>query len=203
MTEVVFMDLRLKTEAKKVVASLYAKPMALHLYIHPHSCHAPGVLPGIVFGNVLQIYQLCSRAADVARELKIFLHRLLDCEYQLAQLTLLFQQVMDNAKAYLCCTALNHLCARSKRGNEQHRRVFLHLPYHPANPSSTAILKLWHDCVASPKGEPPLHCLTNNQGYNIPIEGLTIAWHSPLNLGNLLSYRKLNKTHRAESFVLH
>ncbi len=53
MTEVVFMDLRLKIEAKKVVAPLYAKPMALHLYIPLHSCHAPGVLPGIVFGNVL------------------------------------------------------------------------------------------------------------------------------------------------------
>jgi hypothetical protein len=39
LTEVVFMDLRLKTEAKKVVASLYAKPMAIHLYIPPHSCH--------------------------------------------------------------------------------------------------------------------------------------------------------------------
>ena len=41
MTEVVFMDLQLKIEAKKVVTSLHAKPMALHLYIPPHSCHAP------------------------------------------------------------------------------------------------------------------------------------------------------------------
>jgi hypothetical protein len=100
-TEVVFLDLRLKIEAKKVVASLYANSMALHLYIPPHSCHAPGVLPGIVFGNVLQIHQLCSRAADVTQELKIFFHRLLDHGYQLAQLTPLFQQAMDNAKAYL------------------------------------------------------------------------------------------------------
>ncbi len=65
--EVVFMDLRLKIEAKKVVASLYAKPMALYLYIPPHLCHAPGVLPGIMYGNVLHIHQLCSCAADVAR----------------------------------------------------------------------------------------------------------------------------------------
>jgi hypothetical protein len=71
-TEVVFMSLWLKIEEKKVVASLYAKPMALHLYIPPHSYHAPGVLPGIVFGNVLQIHQLCSHAADVTQELKIF-----------------------------------------------------------------------------------------------------------------------------------
>ena len=109
-TEVVFMDLQLKIEAKKVVASLYAKPMALHLYIPPHLCHAPEVLPGIVFGNVLQIHQLCSRAADVTQELKILLHRLLDCGYQLAQLTPLFQQAMNNAKAYLHRTVLDHLC---------------------------------------------------------------------------------------------
>jgi hypothetical protein len=192
-TEVVFMDLRLKIDAKKVVASLYAKPMALHLYIPPHSYHAPGVLPGIIFGNVLQIHQLCSGAADVTRELKIFFHRLLDPGYQLAQLTPLFQQAMDNVKAYLWRTALDHLRAWSKKRNGQHRRVFLHLPYHPTNPSLTAIQKLWHDCVASPKGQPPLYCLTNNQGYNIPIERLTIAWHCPPNLGNLLSYRKLNK----------
>jgi hypothetical protein len=44
--EVVFMDLWLKIEGKKIVTSLFAKPMALHLYIPPHSCHVPGVLSG-------------------------------------------------------------------------------------------------------------------------------------------------------------
>ncbi len=53
LDEVVFMDLRLKIEGKKIVTSLFAKPMALHLYIPPHSCHAPGVLSGMVFGKVL------------------------------------------------------------------------------------------------------------------------------------------------------
>ncbi len=69
--------------------------------------------------------------------------------------------------------------------------MFLHLPYHPANPSSKSIQKLWHDVVATLKGQTPLHCLTNQQGYDIPIERLAIAWHSLPNLGNLLSYRKL------------
>jgi hypothetical protein len=37
--------------------------------------------------------------------------------------------------------------------------------------------------------------LTNQQGYDVPIEQLTNAWHHPTNLGNLLSYRKLeNRT---------
>ncbi len=141
LAEVVFMDLRLKIEAKKVVASLYAKPIALHLYIPPHSCHAPGVLPGIVFGNVLQLHQLCSHAADVTLELKIFLHCLLDCGYQLAKLTPLIQQAMDNAKAYLSHTTLNHLQARLRKEEGQHQHFFLHHSYHPAHPSSKLIQK--------------------------------------------------------------
>ena len=82
--EVVFMDLWLKIEGRKCVTSLYAKPVALHLYLPPHSCHAPGVLSGLVFGNVLRIHQLCSDTWDVVKEIKLFLHQLLDQGYQLA-----------------------------------------------------------------------------------------------------------------------
>jgi hypothetical protein len=76
--KVLFMDLRVKIVDDKIVTSLYAKPLALHLYLPPHSCHAPGVVSGLVFGNVLQIYQLSSLATDIKKELKLFLHRLLD-----------------------------------------------------------------------------------------------------------------------------
>jgi hypothetical protein len=190
--EVVFMDLRLTIEGGRIKSSLYAKPMALHLYLPPHSCHAPGVLSGLVFGNVLRIHQLCSDTKDVTKELKLFFHRLLDRGYQSHQLTPLFQQAMDNAKVYLQRTALDHLRAKSKKETAHRRRVFLHLPYHPANPSSKVIQKLWAERVAKPPNQPPFNCLTNESGYNIPVEQLTIAWHRPPNLGNLLSYRKLN-----------
>ncbi len=113
------MDLRLKIKEEKMVTSLYAKPMVLHLYIPPHSCHTPGVFPGIVFRNVLQIHQLCSWAVDVTQEIKLFLHRLLNRGYQLAQLTPLFQQAMDNAKTYLQRPALDHFRAKSKKGEGQ------------------------------------------------------------------------------------
>jgi hypothetical protein len=184
-------DLRLKIEGKKIVTSLFAKPKALHLYIPPHSCHAPGILTGIVFDNVLRIHQLCSRATDILQELKLFFHRLLDQGYQSSHLMPLFQQAIDNAKNYLRRTALDHVRAKSRKETAHCRRVFLHLPYHPANPSSKSIQKLWQDLVVTPKGQTPLHCLTNQQGYDVPIEQLTIAWHRPPNLGNLLSYRKL------------
>ncbi len=162
--EVVFMDLRLKIEGKKIVTSLFAKPMALHLYIPPHSCHALGVLLGIVFGIVLHIHQLCSRATDIVRELKLFFHRLLDRGYQSSQMTPLFQQAMDNAKNYLRRTALDHVRAKSRKDTAHCCHVFLHFPYHPANPSSKSIQKLWRDMVATPNGQTPLNCLTNQQG---------------------------------------
>jgi hypothetical protein len=190
--EVVFMDLRLTIEGKRIKSSLYAKPMALHLYLPPHSCHAPGVLSGLIFGNVLRIHQLCSNAKDVMKELKLFFHRLLDRGYQSNQLTPLFQQAIDNAIEYLQRTTLEHLRAKSKKETAHHRRVFLHLLYHPSNPTSKTIQKLWAERVANPPDQPPLRCLTNAKGYNIPIEQLTIAWHRPPNLGNLLSYRRLN-----------
>jgi hypothetical protein len=107
--EVVFMDLQLRVDGKKIISSLYAKPMALHLYIPPHSCHAPGVLSGLVFGNVLHIHQLCSNVKDIVKEIKLLLHRLMDQGYQLSQLTPLFQQAIDNAKAYLRRSTLDHL----------------------------------------------------------------------------------------------
>jgi hypothetical protein len=88
--EVVYMDLQLKIDGKKTVTSLFAKPMVLHLYIPPHSCHAPDVFLGMIFGNVLRIHQLCSHATDIVRELKLFFHCLLDQGYQSSQLTPLF-----------------------------------------------------------------------------------------------------------------
>jgi hypothetical protein len=79
--EVVFMNLQLKIVGRKIITSLYTKPMALQLYLPPHSCHALGVLSGLIFGNVLHIHQLCSDAQDVMKEIKLLLHRLLDQGY--------------------------------------------------------------------------------------------------------------------------
>ena len=187
----VFMDLRLKIEGRKVVTSLYAKPLALHLYLPPHSCHAPGVLLGLIFGNILRIHQLCSTAADIKKELKLFFHRLLDCGYELHTITPIFQQAIDNARAYLHCSALERLRMKSRKATESRRQVFLHLPYRPANPASKVIQRLWYNLVGTPPGKLPLNKLTNRQGYDVPIDRLTIAWHCPPNLANLLSYRKL------------
>ncbi len=153
-----------------------------------HSCHAPRVLSGLIFGNVLSIHQLCSAAANTKKELKLFLKYLLN---QLNHLNPLFQQAFDNATAYLKCSALKHLQLKSRKTIDSLQKVFLHLPYHPANPPSKDTQKLWYNQIGTPPGKLPLNGLTNWQGYDISIDRLTIAWHCPPNLANLLSYKKL------------
>jgi hypothetical protein len=165
----------------------------VHLFLPIHSCHAPGVLPGLVFGNILRIYQLCSDACDVVKEIKLFLHRLLDRGYQLDKLTSLFQKVMDNAKDYLQCTALDHLCAKSSKETSHCQQVFLHLPYYPANPSSKTIQKLWASGVATPPGQPPFRLWSTSKGTLSPLSAsplLGIArptWATSCPTGNYIT----------------
>ncbi|KAL7538519.1 LOW QUALITY PROTEIN: hypothetical protein ACHAXR_010950 [Thalassiosira sp. AJA248-18] len=79
----------------------YAKPLALYLYIPPHSCHTPGVLSGLIFGQVLRIYQL--REKDIESELKIFFTftRLLDRGYHSSNTQPIFSKAINNALCYL------------------------------------------------------------------------------------------------------
>jgi hypothetical protein len=51
-------------------------------YILPTTCNPPGTLTGLVFGQVLQIFQLCSRDQDIDLELAAFYHHLLDRGYK-------------------------------------------------------------------------------------------------------------------------
>ena len=67
--EVVFMDLSLTITNGRIATSLYAKPMALHLYIPPFSCHAPGISLGLIYGHFFRVMMLCSHQHDIEQEL--------------------------------------------------------------------------------------------------------------------------------------
>ncbi|KAL7547128.1 hypothetical protein ACHAWF_010445 [Thalassiosira exigua] len=60
-----FMDVTISIDGSKLETNLFEKKLALHLYLPPHSCHPPGVLRGLIFGQVLRIYSLRSREADI------------------------------------------------------------------------------------------------------------------------------------------
>ena len=52
------MDMTISIHEGRIVTSLYEKAMNLYLYIPPHSAHPPGVLTGLVSGNILRIHSL-------------------------------------------------------------------------------------------------------------------------------------------------
>ncbi len=92
------MDMTIKIKEKRLISTtIYAKPMALYQYISPNSCHPPGVLTGLVFGQILGIYQLCSLSKDIDKELSLFYRRLLNCRYKPEILLPLFEKGINNA----------------------------------------------------------------------------------------------------------
>ena len=108
--------------------SIYTKPLALHLYIPPISCHAPGVYTGLIQGHFHHIYSLCSHQEDIALEIQLFYQRLLDRGYSLDQLIPLFltaeEQVLRRRTLSL------QTPPHSTQHNNTMYDIFLHLQFH-------------------------------------------------------------------------
>ena len=59
------MDLTIKIEDDKMSTNLVEKPLALHLFIPPHSCHPQKCFKRLVTGTTLRIHRLCSHQKDI------------------------------------------------------------------------------------------------------------------------------------------
>jgi len=191
--KVVFLDMIVEVVGNKLETALYHKPQALHLYLPPNSCHAPGVLYGLICGMTLRIHSLCSRAQDVEAELVSLFRCLVDRGHQASGLIPLFAKAIANAKTYLAQDPAFRARKKQEKLESSRRRVFLHLPYHPQNPSSREIQDLWRGLVSDPALKTPLNRIENYNGNRIPINQLVIAYSRPPNLNNMFSYRKICK----------
>ena len=76
---VIFLDTVISIVDGRIETSLYEKPLALHLYLPPHSCHPPGVTKGLVMGEILRISYLCSQEEDTQANLCKFYRCLAMC----------------------------------------------------------------------------------------------------------------------------
>ena len=143
-----FMDMTLEVIHGDIITSLYAKPNALHLFIPPQSCHSSGVIIGHVFGQVLQIYQLCTQESAQEVELHLFFRRLLDRGYKSNFITPFFDKAIDNATRYLSRSEAYRQQLKVAAAEESRSSVFYHMLYHPRHPSSTQIHHLWRSKVS-------------------------------------------------------
>jgi hypothetical protein len=185
------MDTTIKIEGKWLVTTIYAKPMALYQYIPPSSCHPPGVLTGLVFGQILRIYQLCSLSNDIDKELSLFYPRLLIRGYTPDKLLPFLEKGINNAITYLSLSPKQWETKKKAKIERLDQHIFLHRLYDPQNPSSSFVQCLWRDLVFLPPGKKELTKLTNWEGHHVPIKRLIVAYHRNPNLANLNLYRKL------------
>jgi hypothetical protein len=138
-----FMDMTIQVKGEKIVTTIYAKPLALYQCISPNSCHPPVVLTGLIFGQILRIYQLCSHSKDVNKELSLLHTHLLTHGYASNKLLPLFEKGINNAISYLTQTSEQRDTIKKAKIRKSDVRIFFHIPYHPQNPSSGFIQNLW------------------------------------------------------------
>ena len=163
--------------------TLFEKRLNLHLYIPPHSAHPPGLLPGIVYSTLFQIFPLCSLEADKLQQTRFFFKRLIARGYKGDKIRGLFH------KAIMCAKSYN---SPITDGDADHNSIILHLPFHPNDPASFHIQSAWRTNVSKPQWKMPLEHMKNPKTEEkCNIKRMIIAYKCPMNLGNLLSHRDL------------
>lgn len=175
-TTTTFLDVSLKIENTKIVTTMHEKLLNLYLYIPPHSAHAPGVLKSIIFGRVQQVHYICNNNTDVRHYIQLLFNRLCARGYSAGMLQKIFVNAMSNAQA------MNPLL---KSTVEEPRPLFLHVKFHPLNPPSTSIQRIFQDTLCKCSN------ICNHRDVEFHFGRLIVAYHRPTNIANRFSVRKL------------
>ena len=131
-----FLDLTIQIRPDGYVkTTLFEKPMALYLFIPPHSAHPPGVLAGHIFGNVLRIFRLNTEEEDIIKDVIQFLNRFLRRGHTRGVLVPLFLKAISNARQFLATSDSKRRKLKEAKHKAATRRLYLHLEFHPRNPT--------------------------------------------------------------------
>jgi hypothetical protein len=183
-TSVNFLDITISILGNRIVTKIYEKPLNLYLYLPPQSTHPPGLAHGMILGGNGRIYHLTLEHPDRQAAIHAFYQRLRVCGYPAETLRPLFTEGISHA------SSTRHA---PPAVNDIEERIFLHLPFHPCNPSSQRLQRLFRDVLLSPPNEPLLPDLRNLNDAPVRINRMIVAYHRPYNLKNLLFPRRLNE----------
>jgi len=160
-----FLDLTLSFKNSRINFTMYEKSLDLYLYIPPASAHPPGILKGLIAGTLLRIIWLMSDPIIHKKHMSNFYARLIARGYTPGVLNKIFDTYL---RRYLTETPVPTTAPRSKEC------VYLHLPYHPLDPSSQDIQALFcehlfKENLHNPYTSTPLYHLSNSRGHNLGI----------------------------------
>lgn len=186
-TSIDFLDLTISIVDTKVVTTLYEKALNLYLYLPPHSCHSPSMTRGIITGMITRIFRLTSDPKQIQPCIQQFYDRLLARGFSSHALRPFFEDTINFLQKKNLDPDLN-----TDNGKREGNSFYLHIKYHPKLVPSRIVQKEFKNHVIQPPGELPVSHLRNHRQATLPPHSLTVAYHRPHNLGNLLSCRKMD-----------
>ncbi len=99
--QVDFMDLTINIVNDRIETTLFEKDLALYQYIPPSSAHPPGLLSGLVIGQVLRFHKLCTTMSDVHHKMRQLYSRLIQRGYNEVKLVQYFEHGLAISKKFL------------------------------------------------------------------------------------------------------
>ena len=87
---------------------------------------------------------------------------------------------------------MEHEEARKLKQAEAQQQIYFHIQFHPEDPPSREIQKLWRDYVSHPSDDLPLIEKKNVMGEKVGIRKLIVAYKRPPNLHNRFSVRDIH-----------
>ena len=147
-------------------------------------------MKSLVFG-LLQTYFLQNTfLKDFYNMVRLLFNRLLARGHVLTDLKELFSEAIDKIEAINdpMSTYLRHLDETSSKSNPE-SRIFFHIPYHPRDISRKRIRNIYQDtCESDPTCAGSFKSMPNDEtGDHMTIDKMTVAYHRPKNLRDLLS----------------
>ena len=182
-----FLDLTITIKDTSIDTTLFEKALNLYLYLPPHSCHSPSMTRGIITGMIIRIFRLTSDQTKIQPYIQQFYDRLLARGFS----SLTIRPLFENTINYLLNQNTELVTVTSTQQRDTNC-FYLHVKYHPKLVRASIFQKEFERQIIQPPGESPVTHLRNHRQAYLPPHSLTVAYHRPLNLGNLLSCRKMD-----------
>lgn len=189
-----FLDLTISQNKNGTIdTNLYEKTLNTYLYLPPHSAHSPGVLKGLIIGMVKRIVRLTSNRKNINIHIQNFYHRLLQRGYKYYQLLPTFNTTIALVNASFASKESLRLFNQPTNTNDNTTHsLLLHVPFHPKNPPSTELQRIFRNTVSRPQYEQPCEQIRDRNGNACGLNQCTVAFSRYPNLSEILSIRKLD-----------
>ncbi|KAL7524055.1 hypothetical protein ACHAXR_000417 [Thalassiosira sp. AJA248-18] len=115
----------------------------------------------------------------------------------------LFLKAIQNARIFIAKSDGQRASEKERKHEEASRRLYLHLKFHPQNPTSNQIQQLFHETALHPPVKKHLNEIDAGYGFTVSIDAMIIAYHQAPNLGDKFSYRNISKRNAPPPLSLH